>query len=99
MRQIGLVIFECNRIIIDSELVSRECAIAALGPVGLDIDAGLVLRRFLGIPRHYIEKQVASEDYPVSHDFVKKLEQPIVSAFEFQLNSLYASIRPCQGSQ
>jgi beta-phosphoglucomutase-like phosphatase (HAD superfamily) len=98
MRQIDLVIFECDGVLMDSELVSHECAVAALRSVGLDIDAGAVLRRFLGVPSHYMAKQVAAESYPVSPDFVKKLEQSIVDAFEFRLNSLHASIWPCQGS-
>lgn len=89
MRQIELVIFDCDGVLLDSELISCECTVAAFQSVGLQIDAHTVFSRFLGIPRRDMVKQVAGEGYPVGEDFTEKLEHAIVAAFEDRLQSIH----------
>jgi HAD superfamily hydrolase (TIGR01509 family) len=88
MRSIELVIFDCDGVLIDSELISRECALASLRSLGMNIDAETLSSRFLGVPRHVMASQVAAEGFPSGPDFVQKLEQSIVDSFEQQLKPI-----------
>ncbi len=88
MRSIELVIFDCDGVLIDSELLSRECALAALRSIGMDIDAETLFTRFLGVPRHLMAAQVSAEGYPSGPDFVQKLEKSIVDSFKHQLRPI-----------
>jgi len=88
MPKVELVIFDCDGVLLDSELISCECTVAAFQSVGLQIDAHTVFSRFLGIPRHDMAKHIAAEGYPVGEDFIQKLEHTIVEAFEDRLQSI-----------
>ncbi|MFT6451779.1 MAG: HAD superfamily hydrolase (TIGR01509 family) [Halocynthiibacter sp.] len=43
-----LIIFDCDGVIIDSEIISAQQLIDALAPMGIDIDLDFVARNFLG---------------------------------------------------
>lgn len=88
MRKLDLVIFDCDGVLLDSERISCECATAALQSVGLQIDIDTVFRRFVGVSRHEMAKQVAAEGYPVGPDFTAELERSIVTAFEQRLRCI-----------
>ena len=88
MRSIELVIFDCDGVLIDSELISRECALSSLRSLGMEINADTLFSRFLGVPRHVMASQVAAEGYPSGPDFVQKLEQSIVDSFQKQLRPI-----------
>lgn len=51
MPGIELVIFDCDGVLIDSEMISCRCAAEALSHAGIHIDTAGVLDRFLGIGR------------------------------------------------
>jgi HAD superfamily hydrolase (TIGR01509 family) len=88
MKQIELVIFDCDGVLLDSEIISCQCAAMALQAVGLQIDIDTVFQRFVGTSRGDMAKQVAAEGYPVGPDFANKLEQSVVEAFEDRLCSI-----------
>jgi HAD superfamily hydrolase (TIGR01509 family) len=88
MRQIELIIFDCDGVLLDSELISCECTVAAFQALGFQIDTHTVFTRFLGIPRRDMVRQIAAEGYPVGEDFTEKLEHTIIEAFEHRLRSI-----------
>lgn len=88
MRKIDLVIFDGDGVLLDSERISCECATAALQSVGLQIDIDTVFRRFVGVSRDDMAKQVAAEGYPVGPNFATDLEHSIVDAFEKRLRAI-----------
>jgi len=88
VRKIELVIFDCDGVLLDSERISCECAVAALQSVGLQIDIDTVFKRFVGVPRHDMAMQVAAEGYPVGSNFAADLEHSIVEVFEQRLHSV-----------
>lgn len=85
MSQIDLIIFDCDGVLIDSELISSQCAASELQALGMSITAEEVLRRFLGHSRAEIAAAAAREGYPVPADFVSRLVARIENAFETQL--------------
>jgi HAD superfamily hydrolase (TIGR01509 family) len=48
LARFGLVIFDCDGVLIDSEVISAQMLIEALVPYGVDIDRAFVTRHFLG---------------------------------------------------
>jgi HAD superfamily hydrolase (TIGR01509 family) len=88
VRKIELVIFDCDGVLLDSERISCECAVTAFQSVGLQIDIDTVFKRFVGVSRHDMARQIAAEGYPVGPNFATELEQSIVNAFEHQLHSI-----------
>ncbi len=88
MGKIELVIFDCDGVLIDSERISCEHAMAAMHSIGMHIDLETVLQRFVGVSRHDMAKQAAAEGYPVGPGFVADLERSIVEAFEQKLHSV-----------
>jgi HAD superfamily hydrolase (TIGR01509 family) len=48
MRRIDLVIFDCDGVLIDSEVISARMLIAELAGYGIDMDMAFVSRHFLG---------------------------------------------------
>ena len=88
MRKIDLVIFDCDGVLLDSELISCDCAVNALQSAGMNIDIDTVLARFVGTSRRDMGRQVQAEGYAVNPDFAEKLERSIADAFEHRLRSM-----------
>ena len=88
MRKIELIIFDCDGVLIDSELISCECALEALQSVGMQIDLETVMKRYLGTSRREMARQLAAEGYPVRPDFTEVLEDAVAHAFEHRLTGI-----------
>ena len=97
MGKVDLIIFDCDGVLIDSELISCECAMEALQALGADINLETVIRRFLGTSRHEMARQMAEEGYNVSPDFVERLEAAVARAFEQRLRGM-AGVRQALAS-
>ncbi len=95
--RVDLIIFDCDGVLIDSELISCECALSALQSLGLQINLETVMSRFLGTSRREMARQVAEEGYPVSPDFTEILEDAVTKAFEHRLTGM-AGIRQALSS-
>lgn len=85
MVPVDLVLFDCDGVLIDSELISGECAAAELAQVGMHLSAEEVLQRFLGRSRKEIAGVARQAGHPVPVDFVERLEARIHQRFEQQL--------------
>ncbi len=88
MGKVELIIFDCDGVLIDSELISCECAQEALQTLGLEIDLETVMKRFLGISRHEMARQLAAEGYPVRPNFTEMLEAAVSHVFEDRLTGI-----------
>jgi HAD superfamily hydrolase (TIGR01509 family) len=88
MRKIDLVIFDCDGVLLDSELISCDCAVNALQSAGMNIDIDTVLARFVGTSRRDMGRQAQAEGYAVNPDFAEMLERSIADAFEHRLRSM-----------
>ena len=88
MGRVDLIIFDCDGVLIDSELISCECALSALQSVGLEISLETVISRFLGTSRREMARLVAAEGYDVRPDFAEHLEDAVAEAFECRLTGM-----------
>ncbi|MCU0900783.1 MAG: HAD family hydrolase [Cypionkella sp.] len=87
MQPVDLVIFDCDGVLIDSELISAEMLVQELAKLGVDIDLPYVARHFLG--RSYpTVMQTIREDFglDLSPDFEAQYRNRLLDAFERRLS-------------
>ncbi|PTV97195.1 HAD superfamily hydrolase (TIGR01509 family) [Rhodobacter aestuarii] len=78
-----LVIFDCDGVLIDSEIISAQMLIAELALNGVEIDLDYVARHFLGRSYPTVLKQVRLEfglDLP--EEFEARYRERLLAAFE-----------------
>lgn len=78
-----LIIFDCDGVLIDSEIISARMLIAELATLGVTIDLDYVARHFLGRSYPTVLKQIRAEfglDLPA--DFEARYRERLLSAFE-----------------
>jgi HAD superfamily hydrolase (TIGR01509 family) len=85
MTMLKLILFDCDGVLIDSELISAECASEELAAVGMQLSAQEVLKRFLGRSRKEIASNARDAGHSVPVDFVERLESRISKCFEERL--------------
>ncbi|MGB8623206.1 MAG: HAD family hydrolase [Paracoccaceae bacterium] len=81
-----LVVFDCDGVLIDSELISARMLIATLAAHGVNVDLSYVARHFLGRSYPVVLSQIGSEfgiDLPES--FEADYRARLLSAFEREL--------------
>lgn len=81
-----LVIFDCDGVLIDSEIISARMLIAELGRLGVHIDLGYVSRHFLGRSYPTVMAQIRREfglDLPP--DFEDQYRDRLLDAFRRDL--------------
>jgi len=81
-----LIIFDCDGVLIDSEIISARMLIAELAPQGVAIDLDYVARHFLGRSYPTVLKQIRAEfglDLP--EDFEARYRERLLAAFEREL--------------
>ncbi|WP_172292724.1 HAD family phosphatase [Pseudoruegeria sp. HB172150] len=86
MRDIDLVIFDCDGVLIDSETISARMLIAELAERGIDLDMDYVARHFLG--RSYpVVLATVRKDFGVDlpESFEPAYRQRLLDAFETEL--------------
>jgi HAD superfamily hydrolase (TIGR01509 family) len=67
----GLVIFDCDGVLIDSEIISAQMLVRALADLGVSIDLTYVARHFLGRSYPVVMQQIRREfglDLPASFE-------------------------------
>ena len=88
MKKPALILFDCDGVLIDSELISAESASHELALAGMKISPKETLQRFLGKSRKEIAETARLAGYTVPPDFVERLEARIRYQFETKLRAI-----------
>ncbi len=83
---VDLVIFDCDGVLIDSEIISAEMLVAELGQLGVAIDLDFVARHFLGRSYPVVMDQIRRDfglNLPPS--FEAAYRERLLAAFEARL--------------
>ncbi|MEM7695286.1 MAG: HAD family hydrolase [Pseudomonadota bacterium] len=81
-----LVIFDCDGVLIDSEVIAAEIEAEALSAVGYAVSADDVIDRFLGRPAAEAERMVeAALGHPLPEGFGAAVEAKIIAAYRTRL--------------
>jgi HAD superfamily hydrolase (TIGR01509 family) len=86
MSEFDLVIFDCDGVLIDSEIISARMLVAELSRLGLTIDLPYVERHFLGRSYPVVMETIRREfglDLPA--DFEAKYREALLAAFQNEL--------------
>jgi HAD superfamily hydrolase (TIGR01509 family) len=86
MRDFDLVIFDCDGVLIDSEIISARMLVAELSRLGLDIDLTYVEHNFLGRSYPVVMEVIRREfglDLPP--DFETRYRENLLAAFQKDL--------------
>lgn len=86
---LGLVIFDCDGVLVDSEPISLGCLTAGLNRIGVDIDVETVRARFAGTAMPSIMEHVA-RDYGIAapDGFVAAVKAETLRAFDDGLEAM-----------
>jgi len=86
---LGLVIFDCDGVLVDSEPLSLACLTAGLNRIGADIDFATVRARFTGTAMPSIMAHVA-RDYGVTapDGFVEAVKAETLALFDADLRAM-----------
>jgi len=83
---IDLVIFDCDGVLIDSEIISAQMLVAELAGLGVAIDLPYVARHFLGRSYPTVMKVIRAEfGVELSAAFEEQYRQRLLAAFEARL--------------
>ena len=88
-RRFDLVVFDCDGVLVDSEVLSCRCLAEVLASHGLVMDAGEAMERFLGrsiaaVAEYF--RAAMGRDLPAS--FHSELQRDLTKAFSSDLNEL-----------
>ena len=86
MSEFDLVIFDCDGVLIDSEIISARMLVAELARLGLEIDLTYVERNFLGRSYPVVMEVIRREfglDLP--RDFEAQYREALLAAFQSEL--------------
>ncbi|MBQ4833817.1 HAD family hydrolase [Pseudoalteromonas sp. MMG010] len=84
--KIDLVIFDCDGVVIDSEIVSAQVLINMLAPLNVNIDSAFVQQHFLGCNFKTVTQIIANDfNVQLSADFEKQYRDALVKEFLTQL--------------
>ena len=89
MKEFDLVIFDCDGVLIDSELMSAQMLIATLEGAGVHVDMAYVARHFLGRSYPTVLNQIRSEfGVILSPDFEAAYRERLLAAFARDLRAM-----------
>jgi len=84
----ALVIFDCDGVLVDSEIISARCVHRALTAAGYETDEAAILRRFLGISNASMCKLLEEDGFTVPDDFLAGLRLDLLHVFETELQPI-----------
>lgn len=86
MDRFDLVIFDCDGVLIDSELISARMLVAELAQYGVQIDLGYVARHFLGRSYPIVLSQIRAEfGIALPPGFEADYRHRLIAAFQTEL--------------
>lgn len=83
-----LVIFDCDGVLVDSEILSCRCLSEVLGRYGVAIGVDEVFHRFLGRSTVSIVSELRAAGYAIPDDFPQVLRRDIRNAFAAELKPI-----------
>ena len=87
--RISLVIFDCDGVLIDSEIISARILIEQLGRVGVHVDFPYVQKHFLGRSWTKVAAEVRiSYGLDLDSDFEERYRSELLAAFERELETV-----------
>ncbi|QKV19168.1 HAD family hydrolase [Oricola thermophila] len=88
-RSIDLVIFDCDGVLIDSEVISARILIEQLGRVGVHVDFPYVQKHFLGRSWTKVAAEVRiNYGLDLDSDFEERYRADLLAAFEMELSAV-----------
>ncbi|WP_282166762.1 HAD family hydrolase [Shewanella japonica] len=85
---IDLIIFDCDGVVIDSEIISANVLIDELFPYGINIDIDYVQQHFLGCNFQSVKQKIKSNlQVQLPDSFEARYHQVLLTAFETQLTT------------
>lgn len=86
---VDLVIFDCDGVLIDSEVISARILIEQLGDVGVHVDLAYVQMHFLGRSWTKVASEVRSAyGLDLKSDFEDRYRNKLLAAFETELRTV-----------
>ncbi|MGH1570755.1 HAD family hydrolase [Methylobacterium sp. P31] len=88
-QKLGLVIFDCDGVLVDSEPLSLACLTAGLNRIGVEIDLATVRTRFTGTSMVSIMAHIA-RDYGITAPagFVEAVKAETLALFDAELRAM-----------
>lgn len=83
-----LVIFDCDGVLVDSELLSCQCLSEMLGGIGIEVSVEEVLNLFLGRSTATVTQYCADRGRPVPETFLPELRLRLRESFERALKPI-----------
>jgi len=83
-----LVIFDCDGVLVDSELLSCQCLSETLGGIGIEVSVEEVLKLFLGRSTAAVTQYCADLGRPVPETFLPELRLRLRESFERALKPI-----------
>jgi HAD superfamily hydrolase (TIGR01509 family) len=82
----ALIIFDCDGVLVDSELLSIDCMVSTLHELGIDINHERVFDKFLGVSAAGMLRTLENDyDRTLPEDFLISLQQRTLAAFRAKL--------------
>jgi beta-phosphoglucomutase-like phosphatase (HAD superfamily) len=86
---LDLIIFDCDGVLIDSEVLTCRTDAACLGEIGITISAKEIVERYVGISTPTMLPDIASRfGTRLPEDFPATLQRRIAEAFEAELTAI-----------
>lgn len=87
--KVELVIFDCDGVLIDSEVISGNILIEQLGAVGIDVDFDYVQQHFLGRSFPWVVSEIGTRfGIALPPEFEDRYRQDLLAAFESGLRTV-----------
>jgi HAD superfamily hydrolase (TIGR01509 family) len=83
-----LVIFDCDGVLVDSELLSCECLSETLGEIGVEVTIEQALRLFLGRSISAVTQYCSDRGRPVPETFLPELRLRVRESFKRSLKPI-----------
>jgi len=93
MPRFDLVIFDCDGVLIDSEVISTQTLLEALRASGLDVDIGYVRKTYLGRTISVVKadyRRLTGRDFP--GDFEEEFLQRLFEAYRRELKPMHGIV-------
>ncbi|WP_420400533.1 HAD-IA family hydrolase [Flagellimonas sp.] len=83
------VIFDCDGVLVDSEIITCKVLVTMAGELGLDIDLGFTVKNFMGKSlKHIMEYLDTQLDVPLPSNFEKDYRARTFTKFEEELQPI-----------